>query len=353
MNPLKLFSTPPFYSTDDLHAYRKAQLLNFWLLFGFLMLVRSTARNFIYQDNLIDLVIGVSWCTVIALAYYQFKIKHRIYFPAWIGSLSVAWIIGSLAYHSPTLAAPLLLLVPLVSFSLIGIVWGAILSVSFSIFIIVNLILNPGEIGSLTPNAFLYNHMMALILGGGAACYLELGKQKVIDELHDSASRDELTKCWNRNAFLQCLNSEIKKATHLQTDFALVIIDIDNFKNINDTYGHNAGDDVLKEIVNVITTCIRRSDTFARWGGDEFVMLLPGANDHDANSMCEEISKKITTLHFLFSDAITTSVSMGLTTNQANISPKDLMQRADRALYEAKRQGRDCIRIWDQTLEMD
>lgn len=351
MNPLKLFITPRFFSPDDLHAYRKAQLLNFLLLFGLVMLFRSTIRNFIYMGDNVELVVGIVWCVVIALAYYQFKVKYRLGFPSWVGSMSLAWVIGDLAYHNPVLAAPLLLLVPLISFSLIGIVWGSVLSVSFSIFIIGNLALNTPEVGAGTPNAFIYNHVMALLLGGGAACYLEVGKKKVINKLRDSATKDELTRCWNRYIFLQSLDSEILGAQRLNTTFTLAIFDLDHFKKVNDKYGHTAGDVVLKEFAALINESIRKTDTLARWGGEEFVLLLPSTSANEATNICEGIRHKVRTNQFSFGDLVTTSV--GLTAYESNISTKDLIRRADSALYEAKRQGRDCSRAWQAALETE
>ncbi|MEZ9785812.1 hypothetical protein BCS96_04885 [Vibrio breoganii] len=349
MSPVRLFSTPRVFSRDDLHAYRRAKLLNFWLLIGFLFLARSTARNFIYIGTSLELTVGILWCVLIAVAYYLFRVKHRLEFPAWVGSLSVAWIVGDLSYHNPILAAPLLLLVPLISFSLVGVISGVALSGMFSVFIIGNLVLNPPDVGSATPNAFIYNHLIALILGGGAACYLELGKQKVINTLHDSATKDELTNCWNRYVFLQSLDTETSNAQRLNTPFTLVIYDIDHFKKINDKYGHTTGDLVLKEFVEVINKGIRNTDVLARWGGEEFVLLLPRTKINEALNICERISEQIRAHNFSIDDSVTTSV--GLTAYENDVPSKELIQRADIALYEAKHQGRDCIKVWKPEFE--
>ena len=348
MNILKLLSTPVVFSPNDLHLYRKAQLLNFLLLFSLLTLSLSTQRNYSYYllngaslREYIPVYIKMAWCVILLMSYYLFKVKHYITMPAWVSSLCVIWVVGELVNHNPTLAAPLILLVPIMVFSLIGILWGGLVYLAFACYTLFLVAYDGHVVGALNPNALFYNYFYALLLGGGAACFLEVGKLEVIDKLHNFATRDALTQCWNRNIFLQSLDSEILKARRLQKNFSLVMFDIDYFKRVNDTYGHQTGDIVLKEFVNIINHNIRDTDIFARWGGEEFTLLLPGADIASAVKKVESILMKLRKHQFV--DIGNVTCSAGLTGYTEKMPAKDLLHNADIALYKAKKLGRDQV----------
>lgn len=121
---------------------------------------------------------------------------------------------------------------------------------------------------------------------------------------------------------------------------SILFFDIDHFKKINDTYGHEVGDSVLKKVAETIAQSVRGGDTVARWGGEEIVASLLGANEEDAKGKAESIRKKIEELTFGSTD-LKVTISIGVASNFAGAKVSDLVKNADLALYKAKRSGRN------------
>ncbi|MGB5306869.1 MAG: GGDEF domain-containing protein [Gammaproteobacteria bacterium] len=156
------------------------------------------------------------------------------------------------------------------------------------------------------------------------------------------ASRDGLTGAMNRASFTSHAHHKIGQHRSSNSNLSLLFIDADHFKRINDTYGHEAGDLVLKRIIRVTRGCLRNSDTVARWGGEEFVVLLPATDLKEALHIAEKIRHCIEGEHF---DQVTTglqvTVSIGCVEMTGCEGLDELVARADRALYAAKHRGRN------------
>ncbi|MHC1726124.1 MAG: GGDEF domain-containing protein [Syntrophobacteraceae bacterium] len=156
---------------------------------------------------------------------------------------------------------------------------------------------------------------------------------------------DPLTGVANRRALRDRLKNELQRYTRYQQFFAMLMFDVDNFKTINDQFGHWAGDKCLKEIIKRIKSALRETDFLARWGGDEFVILFPGTDRESAAVVAERIRKAIENTRFLFhGQEITLTVSIGVT----EVGPSDLtheviFNRVDTAMYNAKKTGRNTI----------
>jgi diguanylate cyclase (GGDEF)-like protein len=153
---------------------------------------------------------------------------------------------------------------------------------------------------------------------------------------------DPLTKAFNRRYFLSVLDSEVQRAKRYAGPFSLVMCDVNHFKMVNDTFGHKAGDWVLQGIVAFIQARIRGADLFARWGGEEFVLLLTNTTLADAVPLVENIRKSLQALDFGEVGSIT--VSFGVTAFGAEDSVDTLLSRADKLLYAAKAAGRNCVK---------
>ena len=169
---------------------------------------------------------------------------------------------------------------------------------------------------------------------------LDEGFQK---QMFESASRDALTQVYNKRFFLEQLESEYAYAIRHASDLSLLMFDIDHFKNINDTYGHLAGDYVLSELTRVVTPSIRIEDTFARYGGEEFVLLSRNAMAAAVN-VGERLRHSIEQHSFVHDgQVIRVTVSLGVCAlpNSAIHTPEELIAASDKALYEAKRGGRN------------
>jgi two-component system cell cycle response regulator len=156
---------------------------------------------------------------------------------------------------------------------------------------------------------------------------------------------DGLTQIFNRRYFEETLEREISRCNRYGRVMSLVLIDIDHFKQINDTYGHLAGDYILKQIASTIRTKVRREDVFARYGGEEFALLLPEVDPKGALSMAEKARKLVESQHFEFDKQhIAVTISVGVATLAASQKdPADLVRHADTKLYEAKTSGRNRV----------
>ncbi|MFH2124536.1 MAG: diguanylate cyclase [Pseudomonadota bacterium] len=173
--------------------------------------------------------------------------------------------------------------------------------------------------------------------------FRDITKRKEMEEqLLHLCNVDPLTNAFNRRYFLQILETEVQKSKRYGTQFVLAMGDVDHFKRVNDTFGHESGDRVLKEIVASIQKRIRSVDVFARWGGEEFVLLLANTTLSVAVPIVEDILANIRLLDFAEVGEVT--VSFGVTDYQQEDTIDILLNRADKVLYEAKAAGRNCIR---------
>lgn len=155
------------------------------------------------------------------------------------------------------------------------------------------------------------------------------------------AEKDALTKVYNRYKFESLLNQEIQRAKRYGTQLSLIIIDIDHFKDINDTYGHNVGDDILAKVAMLIQDRIRETDILARWGGEEFVILIPETDEKGAKKLAETLRSLIENYQFPIVSKMTSS--FGVCQYLDCTTEKDFIYKADTALYQAKNSGRNRV----------
>lgn len=161
------------------------------------------------------------------------------------------------------------------------------------------------------------------------------------DELKRISVTDHLTQIFNRVKFTNTLKDEILRADRYQVPLSLIMFDIDNFKQVNDTHGHDAGDYVLVEVVKIVQGMIRDTDLFARWGGEEFILLLPNTEDEDAFCLAERIRTAVDDFEFETVGSI--SASFGVTEYSPSESEDECTKRLDEALYRAKDLGRNRV----------
>jgi len=162
-----------------------------------------------------------------------------------------------------------------------------------------------------------------------------------IQALH-YAYTDNLTKVHNRNKFEEVFAYELKQTKRYGSTFTLAILDIDHFKNINDTYGHLVGDEILIMLAKSVNQNIRESDFFARWGGEEFVLLMNNSTLESTTVALENLKKVIESLNHNIAKTVTASFGFTQVTDKDTL--ESALNRADKALYEAKDDGRNCIK---------
>ncbi len=174
--------------------------------------------------------------------------------------------------------------------------------------------------------------------------------------LAEVSARDSLTGLYNRWYVLEKIESEINRCLRHGSPMGLLMLDLDHFKNVNDTYGHVAGDRVLQEVAQLLKDSCRVYDVPGRYGGEEFCLLLPETTLRTTPKVAERIRRRLETTEMEVTGAslvVTASIGIaGIDNESADpvLSPGMLIDRADRALYLAKNQGRNRIAMWDADL---
>lgn len=167
-------------------------------------------------------------------------------------------------------------------------------------------------------------------------------------ELDYLAARDPLTNCYNRRILLDRMAKDFLDTERLD-EYCIIMADIDHFKSVNDTYGHSAGDSVICGVANILQGSVRQNDIVARFGGEEFSIVLHRVPQNQAMHIAETMRKKIERAHF---DDITVTCSFGVTSIQFEApSPEALIEQADIALYKSKSLGRNRVTLWDKSLD--
>ena len=169
------------------------------------------------------------------------------------------------------------------------------------------------------------------------------------ETLRIQATHDSLTGLWNHSEILNILESELERGKRQNTSVSVIMADLDNFKQINDTYGHQNGDTVICEVSRRILSVLRPYDSIGRYGGEEFLLVLPGCNEAGAYNTAERLRKSISFTGInISSGKILTTISLGISTREwsSELLGEELVRRADEALYEAKNSGRNCVKCF-------
>jgi diguanylate cyclase (GGDEF)-like protein len=201
---------------------------------------------------------------------------------------------------------------------------------------------------------FHHDHYAALIWPAAVLAILAqtvqshhyLLRYRLQQELETSAITDPLTGAKNRRYFMPQLEREIGKAQRSQTDLSVLMLDIDMFKNVNDSYGHPTGDLVIINLSTVCNSIAREVDVVARFGGEEFAILLADCNEEQANQVAERIRNDIAKQKIVSEggEEFSYTVSIGVACLQeVDVAGSALISRVDKALYVAKQSGRNCV----------
>lgn len=170
-------------------------------------------------------------------------------------------------------------------------------------------------------------------------------------DLREQALHDPLTGLYNRRYLSETIEREIAIAIREQKPLSVIVMDLDHFKNINDTYGHQVGDQFLTEFANLIENGIRKSDTACRYGGEEFLLVLPGTTLEDAAKRADEIRLECANFHIPHKGRkLKVTISMGVATFPLHgKKPEEIVIKADKALYSSKQNGRNRTTIWSES----
>ncbi len=184
-----------------------------------------------------------------------------------------------------------------------------------------------------------------LLNGVASQAAIAIRHAQLFQAQEENALTDELTKLPNRRALAQRFLQEMQRARRHHKGFTFVMIDIDHFKQVNDTYGHLNGDAVLSELATLLTTAARESDICARYGGEEFALILPETTEAGARVLAERIRAKVAAA--MFPGGLKLTISVGVAASDEPALFTQLIDRADQALYAAKQGGRNQVRVAD------
>ena len=170
---------------------------------------------------------------------------------------------------------------------------------------------------------------------------IKIAQKKMVE----MTTKDELTKLYNRRVFNETIERELSRAVRYETNLSLCMLDLDCFKEINDTHGHIAGDIVLIQVGRILEDSVRESDVCCRYGGDEFAIILPNTDVMDAGALGERVRRKVAEYQFQYNSAkINVTVSLGIVPFNCTVnSASQMIENADEALYRAKNSGKNKV----------
>ena len=186
-----------------------------------------------------------------------------------------------------------------------------------------------------------------LLNGVASQAAIAIRHAQLFEAQEENALTDELTKLPNRRALAQRFLQEMQRARRHHAGITFVMVDLDHFKQVNDTFGHLNGDAVLAELATILSTGLRESDVCARYGGEEFALILPETTEAGARVLAERLRAKVAAATFPGGLKLTISVGVAATEEPALFT--QLIDRADQALYVAKQGGRNQVRVADMT----
>ena len=181
---------------------------------------------------------------------------------------------------------------------------------------------------------------------GSSFAFLLMHKERADRATYELATTDSLTGVYNRRTFKDLAEPQLSRSRRAQAPVSLLMLDLDHFKRINDTFGHLGGDDVLKSFAILVRTCLRKEDLLARYGGEEFVVLLPGTAQSAAFALGERIREEVAARPFNANgQLVRVTVSVGVACERGDTLPslEAMLGQADEALYKAKNDGRNQV----------
>ena len=190
-----------------------------------------------------------------------------------------------------------------------------------------------------------FNMLVLFLLFMGIVLWLQSGQLLMLLKLYRESTRDALTGLINRRVLMKFLDDEVNQHRDKGRCFSILMLDLDRFKLINDNYGHITGDLVLKATARLLENELRLGDIVARFGGEEFVAVLPGLESFEAVAVAERIRKACTNTYISAPDGseVTFSTSIGVAEYRESESIETILRRVDDALYDAKEQGRNRV----------
>lgn len=330
----------PIPGLPEERAAMAVQLLRLLALFGVIVAVSDYfTGNFVVASA--SAGIAVLAPAVLLLGRHPRLARLPLLFCHWL--LFGMFLLGSLtqfAYRPEK--SVWITLFPFAYFYLGGLRVGTILSVLSLLITVIAYFAAPwlqDQPVQLTPYAFSQS-VGAFVLSAILAYLYERIRTRQAQSLQSQADRDTLTTLLNRRGFVPLAETVRQQSLRFGQAFAIVLLDVDNFKQINDRWGHGAGDRLLQQIATLLSQCTRKVDLLARWGGEEFIVLLPQTDPDSALAAAEKMRGLVAAQAFEHGPV---TISLGVALHTQADSLESTINRADRAMYLAKEAGKNCV----------
>ncbi len=337
-----VLTDPSIERIKIMHTKSRGNLLKFTISLLMALLSVAVAVNLFMTHHLYLALIGSGFLTALLYAGYLCKIEKNYIKPAWIVSL----VLGILLYglildgKGDRGAYSLILFFPVIVYPLLGLKKGTYLYFIFGSLIWLTTLYGTQYWSLQDPYMHLLNTSLTLLAGGVVLYNAERFVKELIESFHKTSITDPLTGLWNRKMSDEMLERVDDESRRYKKNYSVILLDIDFFKKINDTYGHQAGDKVLVEFSKIVEQNTRKSDMVFRWGGEEFLVILPNTSLNGAAITAEKIINKVRNHKYPDLEEGMT-VSAGVAENTNHMEKDRFFKRVDEALYQAKDEGRD------------
>lgn len=345
----------PKYPKDHKDFWRTRLIAHTLLLATCYFVILTLLNIFYFASYDIALFDAVGLCITLSI-YSWFNKTAKVDIAAWAVALILVGLIMTFVISVGGRAHSLFwaTLIPPLAFFLVGRNWGSILSgIAFCICAYLTykqqqlvITIGPGSLFNVIEVSIAHILIFRFYEKTRFSAYQHLSTRNI--EIQHLAETDKLTGLYNRQKFDHELSQLLVKSEESKTSNSLLICDIDHFKNINDTYGHLVGDNILSAFANVLKSKMPNSSLIARWGGEEFTIILPETDLISAAEQANELKKYISEQTFIGSSF---TISIGLTEVHSGDTVKSILERADTALFKAKNNGRNAIYFSDNNLK--
>ncbi len=333
--------------TKENSDYRRIVILNVLLSLMVIILTIYPIINFIYDEYLLAFIeLGGLLLAISVLIF--FKATHKIVLTSYLCEISFLFVLTVILVVEKNQEYIFMwsLLVPAISYFILGRISGTIITIGYLAFIIVFMSLNIGNNSGLEPVHYFSNIIGSYIAVSVIIRYFEFSRMDTLGELRKInadlralSETDKLTGIYNRLKLDDVLEEEIGKAEISKKPLSVIMIDIDDFKLINDRYGHLVGDSVLTQAAYVLKKDLDVDQVIGRWGGEEFLIICPHTDIERATDLAFTLRKMIESIPF--DGKIRFTISLGISSWIKGDTIETLIKKADQALYSAKNRGKN------------
>ena len=330
--------------TSDYRLLKRLVLLNIFLHASIVIFVGFALFNYILRDYVIT-YLNLAGAILSTLFLFDLRYKKNIQRVRYVVVAEFFIFFITFVYFNQNSSFGLIWsqLFPIIAIGLLGVQKGTVISLIYLSIIFVLAYINIGIWNyGLWDSISFFRLVFASISISTIIVSMEIALEKSYQRLEFLSATDSLTSLYNRRKINEILKAEVNKANRYKTELSLILFDIDDFKKVNDNYGHETGDNVLKVLAKNVQKQLRDSDSIARWGGEEFIIVTPMTRKIEAVMLAEKLRASIEAIECNTISGFTCSFGVASLWECDN-NIEQLINRADNAMYTAKTNGKNCV----------